>query len=156
MCCFAIHGPHCTCGGENELALILLTAGAQSMCRPWVIQCSTLKALVTTSFLLLLVRHLLLLAWHLLLVASCYYYIHISIGARTLLGTKGIAARTGARTLQALTRDAPPRQLHDITNHHTAPCTTMSKHHTQTSQITTTTPLNNAHDHHLNMLLQAY
>ena len=29
--------------------------------------------LVTTSFLLLVVRHLLLLAWHLLLVASCYY-----------------------------------------------------------------------------------
>ena len=29
------------------------------------------KALVTTSFLLLLVRHLLLLAWHLLLLASC-------------------------------------------------------------------------------------
>ena len=29
-------------------------------------------ALVTTSFLLLLVRHLLLLAWHLLLVASCF------------------------------------------------------------------------------------
>ena len=30
-------------------------------------------ALVTTSFLLLLVRHLLLEAWHLLLLASCYY-----------------------------------------------------------------------------------
>ena len=29
-------------------------------------------ALVTSSFLLLLVRHLLLLAWHLLLLASCY------------------------------------------------------------------------------------
>ena len=29
--------------------------------------------LVTSSFLLLLVRHLLLLAWHLFLLASCYY-----------------------------------------------------------------------------------
>ena len=31
------------------------------------------EALVSSSFLLLLVRHLLLLAWHLFLVASCYY-----------------------------------------------------------------------------------
>ena len=31
------------------------------------------SVLVSTSFLLLLVRHLLLLAWHLLLLASCYY-----------------------------------------------------------------------------------
>ena len=34
---------------------------------------TTSVALVSNSFLLLLVRHLLLLAWHLFLIASCYY-----------------------------------------------------------------------------------
>ena len=37
-----------------------------------------LRTQVTTSFLLLLVRHLLLLAWHLLLPASCYILVDFS------------------------------------------------------------------------------
>ena len=71
---------------------------------PWV---GSFVALVTTSFLLLLVRHLLLLAWHLLLHIFSRpgedfekeerYERNKGIatnGARTLLGAPGIATRS--------------------------------------------------------------
>ena len=55
------HGTTCEktdCPGiDVERSMVLLGGGLK---------------LVTSSFLLLLVRHLLLVAWHLLLLASCY------------------------------------------------------------------------------------
>ena len=57
-----------------------VAAGAAALClqarvtgRCWTFEDDFVAsvALVTSSFLLLLVRHLLLLAWHLFLVASC-------------------------------------------------------------------------------------
>ena len=49
---------------------------------------TTSVAPVTTSFLLLLVRHLLLLAWHLLLLPCLEYLTHFHTTSSTMFGCK--------------------------------------------------------------------